>query len=186
MEVVKYLSVKEKILAIEQYKKELDQIAAIKNLIYESGPLQMKTRFITQYAWVLLSFGNDAEQANKEYNSLIDAWDKSTPINEALSDFETARSIMYVMANISDLLNAYLEADHKLSWISTLPMITKESTCILARNLGEDCIRLELRVAEIAGEEGPQKMCERISKATGDKLSYVDHLIWRAEQEGMI
>jgi hypothetical protein len=52
----------------------------------------------------------------------------------------------------------------------------------LAKNIGLDVVKADrhlLRIAEKAGYNCPDELCETISEYVGDKKSVVDVVIWR-------
>jgi hypothetical protein len=73
--------------------------------------------------------------------------------------------------------------------LERIPFLGKITKYHAAKSLGFDCIKPDRHLVRIAKEHGYidcNTMCNFISAETGDKVSLVDIVLWRAANLGMI
>ena len=97
-----------------------------------------------------------------------------------------AAGIDHVFANRTTLLAQYLAAEEKVTWLTGLPWIGSITCWHLAKNYGHDCAKPDRHLVRIAGAEGVNPLCERLSHETGDRVATVDLVLWRAANLGLI
>lgn len=164
------------------YKHEIDWITNIQ-------PCDTVNDFVGETIWVILNSGMKEQIARMIYNKIKQAWNESKPTSSAFGHKGKVSAIDYVRANGISLLRQYREADNKLEYLQTIPFIGSITKYHLAKNLGHDVIKPDRHLVRIAKEFGFWncfEMCEAISKATGDKVSMVDMVLWRSANLGWI
>ena len=77
--------------------------------------------------------------------------------------------------------------EETLAYCESLPFIGKITKYHLAKNCGAQVAKPDRWLIRVANEsgEGVQELCERISSESGDKVSVVDNVIWRACNLGL-
>lgn len=76
--------------------------------------------------------------------------------------------------------------DEVIGFCETIPHIGKITRFHLAKNLGVDCAKPDVWLERVAkrSNEDVHGLCARLSEQSGDKVSVVDFVIWRACQQG--
>jgi hypothetical protein len=94
--------------------------------------------------------------------------------------------------------------DEKLKYLSTLPHIGKITANHLARNLGENIVKYDIWIQRLAAKGTPlesmidngflhpeikdacDKMFAQLEQSTGLPRGYIDVVLWKACQNGLI
>lgn len=73
-----------------------------------------------------------------------------------------------------------------IEFCETLPHIGEITKFHLAKNLGVDCAKPDVWLERVARKSGEsvQELCARLSKESGETVSVVDFVIWKACQQG--
>lgn len=76
----------------------------------------------------------------------------------------------------------------KITYLRTLPFIGPVIVYHLAKNLGLDVVKPDRHLVRLATAEDttPYAMCKRLADATGEKVSTVDIILWRACNLGLL
>ena len=173
-----YLNTKHRLINLG-YADEIDWSNDIK-------PPASPEVFWREFAWVVLNSGMKNQIAQK-------IWDKVRPAVESGQSASTvfghkgkSGAIDQVWRDRVDLHFGFVTADDKVAYCETLPWIGGITKWHLAKNLGVDCAKPDRHLVRIAGAEGAHALCERLSKATGDRIATVDVVIWRAANLGLV
>lgn len=154
-------------------------------------PPMEATDFALRVSYVILSSG-------MKWNIITDIWRRLRPalietghVGGTFGHPGKKKSIEKVMAEREVYFTAFKAAwragpDEVIAFCETLPHIGKTTKFHLAKNLGIDVAKPDVwlvRVARSSGE-GPQDLCQRLSRESGDRVATVDYVIWRACQQG--
>ena len=142
--------------------------------------------FWSEYSWVVLNSGMKNQIAQR-------IWDRVRPhvlgggrAGEVFGHKGKADGIDHVFKNREELLEQYLAAVEKVTWLTGLPWVGTITCWHLAKNYGHDCAKPDRHLVRIAGTEGVTPLCERLSQATGDRVATVDLVLWRAANLGLL
>ena len=100
-----------------------------------------------------------------------------------------AGAIDAIWAGRRDLFVAYRQAEDKIAWLRDyIPWIGPITCYHAAKNFGVDVCKPDVHLQRIADAHGetPQALCERLAKASGDRIATVDLILWRAAERGLI
>lgn len=137
--------------------------------------------FLNEFIFVVLSAGKSNKgvltlsKKIRENNfdlEVIGHSGKIIAIIEALENHEEWFKKIKTMKNVEEVLE-YLE---------TKPFIGKITKYHLARNIGFDVAKPDVHLQRLTNRfkfETANKLCEFISKATGDRIGVVDFVLWR-------
>lgn len=142
--------------------------------------------FWCEYAWVVLNSGMRAQVA-------VGIWARVRPCvlagesaGKVFGHKGKAAGIDHVFAHRDRLLAEYLAAENKIEWLRELPWVGDITKWHLAKNFGHDCAKPDRHLVRIAGAEGVNELCVRLSRQTGDRVATVDLVIWRAANLGLL
>ena len=129
-----------------------------------------------------------AQVARKIESRIWDSFDRKYPLEKVFNHKGKRDAISYIFENRERLFQGYCEAESKLSYLESLPWIGVITKYHLAKNLGFNVIKPDRHLTRIAMRCAmtPNEMCENLSKKTGDKLTVIDTVIWRAANLGFI
>lgn len=84
--------------------------------------------------------------------------------------------------------NACMSDNVKVQFCQSIPWIGKITKYHLAKNLGVDCVKPDRHLVGIAEKyhTTPDLLCAELSKSSGDTVSIVDTVIWRACEMGLL
>lgn len=158
-----------------------------------------ETDLLRESAWVILSSGMRETVIRMKFPSISKAffdWSSAKLIitqpnrceMRAIKIFNHSGKIKAIL-KFAEVLNGMGYYDFKaklknegVSFIQTLPYMGPATSYHFAKNIGLNEVKPDRhlsRVAQSAGYENPRLLCEDISRATGDKISVVDLVIWR-------
>lgn len=167
-----YLEIK-RAVADEGYAEEADWAQFL-------TPVADSHTFWCEYSWVVLNSGMKEQIARQIWQRVRPAVEAGQSASSVFGHKGKSAAIDYVWTNRERLLAEYLAAADKVEWCDTMPFVGSITKWHLAKNYGHDCAKPDRHLVRIAGAEGPHALCERISKATGDRIATVDVVIWRA------
>jgi hypothetical protein len=175
-----YLELKNKVIEVG-YASEIDWADDIK-------PCNNSNTFIKEYIFVVVNSGMKYQIAVNIYHKIIEAIYNGINISEVFKHEGKVRAIKELITNYEEFYHNYQEAEDKLEYLESLPWIGKITKYHLAKNLGMQCIKPDRHLVRIAQtfNKTANQMCEDIQKETGDKLTVIDTVIWRAANLGFI
>jgi hypothetical protein len=163
------------------YAHDIDWIANIQ-------PCVNADDFANEAVWVILNSGMKEQIARNIWHSIRVAWDNGLPTSSAFGHDGKVKAIDYIVKNKENIFAQFEHCLEPLEFLESLPFIGKITKYHLAKNLGFDCIKPDRHLVRIAKtyDLTPDAMCEMIREHTGEKLSMIDMVIWRAANLGMI
>jgi endonuclease III len=175
-----YLDLKAKVIS-NGYEKE---VAWIESII----PCCSPEVFLDEYIWVVINAGMKEQVAKKIFGKVQEAIGLNIPVLEVFAHVNKAKAITQMLTSYRKVFAEYQQASDKISYLETLPYIGKITKYHLAKNLGVDCVKPDRHLARISKNFGmtPFDMCKKLSDKTGNTLSTVDLVIWRAANLGFI
>lgn len=147
--------------------------------------------FASEVVFVICNSGMKATVARPIYEKVIDClWtytDPATVFNHKLK----CRAILDVWRRREQLYGEFesLRDDAtRLAWLGNLDHIGGITKYHLAKNFGLNVAKPDRHLQRIADHAGttPQELCERLAKASGDRVGTVDVVLWRASSLGII
>lgn len=148
----------------------------------ELKPCSDSHTFLMETCWVILNSGMKEQIARKIWNRIQDAWENNVDISEVFRHKGKVAAIKQVKERHDQIFNAYTLADDKITFLQTIPFIGNITKYHLAKNLGLDCVKPDRHLVRVADQYGmtPDSICQYLSKMTGEKVSVIDIIIWRA------
>jgi hypothetical protein len=127
------------------------------------------------------------------YRKIIYAIENSVDISTVFNHVNKVKAIKEVFNNRDKLYNDFkliniLNEELVLNFCYSLPHIGDITKYHMAKDLGCDVIKPDRHLVRISKKYGltPFAMCQNLSNSTGDKLSAVDFILWRAANLGII
>lgn len=147
--------------------------------------------FASEAAWVIINSGMKNQIAEGIWHRVRAALDKNLPIYpNSFGHKLKSDSIQYIWDHKKRLFEVYkdLPDEERLDWLECLPFIGKITKYHLAKNLGMDVCKPDRHLVRIAEKfkTTPERLCQNLSDATGDRIGTVDYVIWRAANLGKI
>jgi hypothetical protein len=175
-----YLELKNQIIQ-RGYEKEVAWAESL-------NPCLSPDKFLDEYIWVVLNAGMKEQVARGIFSKIQEAMQNDIPILEVFAHKGKADAISKMLGSYQQVFCDFQKAADKLTYLESLSWIGKITKYHLARNLGIDCVKPDRHLVRIAKYYGITcfDMCEKLSKETGDNLSTVDLVIWRAANLGII
>lgn len=151
-------------------------------------PCSNYTDFFCEYMWVVVNSGMKNTVARIIERRIYDAWSKGQTADAVFGHKGKADAIEHVRMNSARLFKEYGDAEDKLAYLETLPWIGEITKFHLAKNLGIDCAKPDRHLTRIAASRNTDAftLCKNLAAKTGDSLSTVDTVLWRAASLGMI
>ncbi|TPO13715.1 hypothetical protein [Mesorhizobium sp. B1-1-5] len=163
---------------------------AMKKMETKSPPIDA-TDFALRVAYVILNSG-------MRWTVAQDIWTRMKPslveigeVGDTFGHSGKKKSINQVMFNRSEYFEGFRAAwqrgsEEVIEFCRTLPHVGDITKYHLAKNLGVDVAKPDVwleRVAATAGET-VHELCGRLSRQSGNSVSTVDYVIWKACQQG--
>jgi len=147
--------------------------------------------FFEEAGWVICNSGMKNQVAKIIWDRIIKSFVNQTPIEDAFGHKGKTDAILHIWKNRKTLLARYLaqkDNEYRLAELEKIPYIGKITKYHLAKNLGMDVCKPDRHLVRIAEklETIPEKLCQKLSDATGDRIATVDYVIWRAANLGKI
>ena len=149
-------------------------------------PVSNSKEFWSEYAWVVISSGLKNQVAREIWNKVFLARARNQGASTVFGHEGKSKAIDHVYENRDRLFAEYQIAENKIEWLQTLPWIGPITKYHLAKNYGFDCVKPDRHLVRIAGDEGPEALCRRLSEQSGDRIATVDVVIWRAANLGLV
>lgn len=155
----------------------------------ELEPCTSESLFRDEAIWVILNSGMREQIARIIHGRVWHAYNNGQNISEVFGHKGKVAAIKYILKNYYSLFDGYVKSDNKIEYLQEIPFIGTITKYHLAKNLGHDCVKPDRHLVRIAKEYGfnnCNEMCDKLSAETGDKVSVVDIVIWRAANLGWI
>jgi hypothetical protein len=164
------------------YAHEINWIANIQ-------PCDNEFDFSDEATWVILNSGMKEQIARQIWNRIQEAWSNKKPTSSAFGHQGKVKAIDYIRKNKQEIFEQYVDCLDQLEFLESLPFIGKITKYHLAKNLGMDVVKPDRHLVRIAKQynfDDCFKMCQYLRSETGDKLSLIDMVIWRAANLGWV
>ena len=169
--------------------------------------------FFSTVAYVILAGGFSQKTAKKIHKVIVEKMPENPRIEDLLKIFNNKNKINAVVKiwnNREDFCRKYYEQkklDDKLKYLESLPHIGKITSHHLARNLGENIVKYDIWIQRLGVLYGGNmvlaqnidngklnteikkhcdEMFEYLSKHTKLPIGYIDVVLWKASQNGLI
>ncbi|MGO9118867.1 MAG: hypothetical protein ACLQPD_14815 [Desulfomonilaceae bacterium] len=156
-------------------------------------------RFLSEYAWVVLSSGMRESVIRRKFpffSAAFHDWQSSKAIVKdaagckrlALKVFGHRQKIEAIISVAEKIFGQGFEYFRKclqnsqLEFIRSLPFMGPATSYHLAKNIGMDVAKPDrhlVRIAQATGFQTPGLLCQEISRRVGDRISVVDLVLWR-------
>jgi hypothetical protein len=174
------------------YDSDLDSFAAIKERLRNKIPFSAD-EFARQAVYVVLAGGFSQKTAKRVHAEIMRALNGQLTIdNEQLlkifNNKNKINAIVKIWENRNKFRGDYYklsDLESKLTYLATLPHIGKITANHLARNLGENVFKRDVWIEKLLSRYGGD-LLERLEKETALPRGYIDVVLWKACQIGMI
>ena len=178
----KYIDLKEFVIS-QGYAADID--------FYDEDKALSPEIFALEAGWVICNSGMKNQIAEKIWHRVRAAISEDMPIYpNSFGHKLKADSIQYIWDYKEQLFEKYLSTpdEKKMDLLESLPFIGKITKYHLAKNLGMDVCKPDRHLVRIAEKfkTTPEKLCQKLADATGDRIATVDYVIWRAANLGKI
>jgi hypothetical protein len=156
--------------------------AAIAQWAERLQPCESADKFLSEAIWVILCSGISYRAARTMEKKLHDTGECSHPgKNKAIGAW---------LENYERWWLAFDEletGEARVTFLRTLPYMGPALSCQLAKNLGvTDYCKPDRHLIRIAGDIGPQAMCEALAAATDKTVAYIDTVVWFAAMRSWV
>ncbi|MDR1826307.1 MAG: hypothetical protein LBQ49_01285 [Rickettsiales bacterium] len=178
------------------HDSDLDSFAVIKERLKTKAPLSAD-EFARQAIYVVLAGGFSQKTAKKIHREVMDflkeqvAGSKEQLFDSLIKIFNNKNKINAIVklwADRNKFRDGYYRLSgvgEKLEYLASLPHIGKITRNHLARNLGEDVFKRDVWIERLLIKFGGD-LLERLSRETGLPVGYVDVILWKSCQVGLI
>ena len=178
----------EKQLIAMNLDSDLDSFKKIKERL-KNKKLLNSNEFARQAIYVVLSSGFSQKTAKKKHSEIMQALKNEE--SDLLSIFNNKNKISAIKKlwqdrkKICDDYYKLSNLDLKLSYLLKLPHIGKITANHLARNLGENIFKRDVWIERLLKKYG-EDLFDRLEKETSLPRGYIDVVLWKACQNGLI
>lgn len=174
MESSKYLRIKEK-LANTEFKKDIEWC---ENLL----PCKDAINFWIEYTFVICNSGMKNTIAVVIFNKIMKAYESGEKASNVFGHKGKANAIDTGWTKREEYFSGWVKSDSNIDYLETLPWIGKIIKYHLAKNLGMDVCKPDRHLVRIAKKYNlsPKELCSQLANKTGDKVSLVDLILWKA------
>ncbi|RWO49232.1 hypothetical protein [Mesorhizobium sp.] len=149
------------------------------------------TDFALRVSYVILNSGMKWTVAKDIWTRMKLSLIETGEVGDTFGHPGKKKSINQVMSNRSAYFEGFRSAwqngpDAVIELCETLPHIGVITKYHLAKNLGLDLAKPDVWLERVAARSGGsvQELCRRLSNRSGDSVSTVDYVIWKACQQG--
>ena len=165
--------------------------------------------FVKEIFYVIMTSGFNQKTAKKYYLKIIDYLDKNNKISytDLLTIFHNKNKIKAIESiwnNRTDIHNKFYKLksnEEKLNFLFNLPYIGEITKYHIARNLGINVVKYDIWIQRLSIallksnlkvntsklSSDVKKICDNmfdeISKITGEKIGYIDVVLWKSCQK---
>ncbi|MCA0012882.1 hypothetical protein LB561_09965 [Mesorhizobium sp. B292B1B] len=179
----------EEYLGYRQRVVELDP-DAMKKVETKSPPIDA-TDFALKVSYVILNSGMRWTVAQDIWSRMKPSLIETGEVGDTFGHPGKKKSINQVMTNRTDYFDGFrsvwqIGSDAVIEFCETLPHVGGITKYHLAKNLGVDVAKPDVLLERVAARSGEtvQELCSRLSNRSGDSVSKVDYVIWKACQQG--
>ena len=172
MDISQYITLRAEVARLG-YVREIEWAQSVQ-------PVSDPVMFWCEFAWVVLNSGMRAQVAAGIWARVRPTVQNGGRAGDVFGHKGKSAAIDHVWANREALLAEYLLAEDKIACLRGLPWIGAITCWHLAKNYGHDCAKPDRHLIRIAGAEGVDALCARLSAESGDRIATVDTVIWRA------
>lgn len=179
MKLAVYIELRQAVI-VAGYQKEYEWAQNIKR---PSEPLDL----FCEYTWIVINSGMKAQVASIIWDKIEKAIGRGDAISSAFKHPGKSAAIQKAWNERREIFKRFNEAEDILKFCESLPWIGKITKYHLAKNLGAQYAKPDRWLSRVAKETGEtvQNMCERLASESGDKITTVDSMIWRACNLGL-
>jgi hypothetical protein len=157
----------------------------------KAAPPDNPEDFALEVIYVICASGMKQQTARLIYNRIVDAMSKGKGPATVFRHALKCRAIEAIWSDRHEVFAHYQAArtaDEQLAVLRSLDHIGSITVWHLAKNFGMDVAKPDRHLERLAVAEGstPQELCERLAKATGDRVAVVDLVLWRACNLGLL
>lgn len=145
----------------------------------ELQPVTDPIVFRNEAIWVIINSGMKAQVARLIHTRLWQAINDKKDLSTAFKHTGKVAAIQYILDNYKILFITYEQSKDKIQSLKAIPFIGPITCFHLAKNLGHDCIKPDRHLVRIS-KGSPVSFCKNLSRLTGDKVSVIDIVLWRA------
>ncbi|MCL2260604.1 MAG: hypothetical protein FWC15_04515 [Fibromonadales bacterium] len=169
-----------------------DSFETIKERLH-NPPILSANEFAEECIYVILAGGFRQKIAKRKFGEIMDfiyaggdvCEKKLLPI---FGNVNKIRAIIKIWNNSKNYRNGFYELKtdaEKLTYLATLPHIGEITKNHIARNLGINVVKHDVWIQRLESVFG-DKMFAQIEKATGLNRGYIDVVLWKACQIGIL
>ena len=152
------------------------------------GPAEDADDFAARAIYVICNSGMKASIAA----GIFDRWMAALRQGQALPDNVghdgKRQGAAIIWQQRESLLAAYIEAEDPVAFLEQLPWIGPVTRHHLAKNLGIDDAKPDVHLERLArrAKTTTHKLCARLARQTGYRMSTIDTILWRACADGYL
>jgi len=149
-------------------------------------PVTSPDGFALEACWVVLNAGMKEQVARTIWERVRPQLEAGLPL--AFRHQGKRLAMWLIWDQRRSLFEAWERNGRSVHWLASLPWIGQITKWHLAKNLGVDCCKPDRHLVRLAKRTGetPAGLCERLSKLSGDRISTVDVILWRAANLGLM
>lgn len=150
-------------------------------------PCESADLFQREHSFVVCNSGMRAKTACQIFRKVQQALEAGRPLGEVFKHESKCRSIQHVYDRREELFARFKEVEGEgddaiLAYLVTLPHIGDTVKYHLAKNLGIPVSKPDRHLVKISAHFGTDTkgLCSALAEESGDKVTTVDTVIWRA------
>ncbi|MBZ9864242.1 hypothetical protein LB515_02525 [Mesorhizobium sp. CA15] len=163
---------------------------AMKKVETKSPPID-PLDFALRVAYVILNSGMRWTVAKDIWSRMKPSLVEMGEVGDSFGHPGKKKSIDLVMSNRSEYFEGFRAAwqrgpEKVIEFCQTLPHVGDITKYHLAKNLGVDVAKPDVWLERVAATSGEtvHELCGRLSRQSGNSVSTVDYVIWKACQQG--
>lgn len=174
METSKYLKIKKE-LENSDFKKHIKWCELL-------IPCDNAITFWTEYTFVICNSGMKNTIAVVIFNKIMKAYENGQKASDVFGHKGKAKAIDDCWIKREEYFSGWKKVRSNIDYFETLPWIGKITKYHLAKNLGVDVCKPDRHLVRIAKKYNlsPHELCFKLANKTGDKMSLVDLILWKA------
>ncbi len=151
-----------------------------------------ESTFAQECIWVICNSGMKNQIALQIYHKVMTALGMEIPVLSVFKHEGKVKAIEYIWERKGFLYGKCWthrnSPQQLLIELEKIPFIGPITKYHLAKNLGIDVCKPDRHLVRIAEKfkTTPEKLCQKLADATGDRIATVDYVIWRAANLGKI
>ena len=156
-----------------------------------AGPPPSAEDFALEAIYVICASGMKQQTARLIYDRVVDVMSQGKAPGAVFGHALKCRAIEAVWRDRQEIFARYeaaLTVEEQLAVLRGLDHIGPITVWHLAKNFGMDVVKPDRHLMRLAAaeESTPQELCERLARATGDRIATVDLVLWRACNLGLL